>query len=56
METWYLHMSRIAVHEGDIILRGEKVGEVGETGIATGPHLHFEVHVDGEQVDPMRYY
>ena len=56
METWYLHMSRIAAHEGDIILRGEKVGEVGETGIATGPHLHFEVHVDGEQVDPMRYF
>lgn len=56
METWNLHMSRIAVHEGDIILRGEKVGEVGETGIATGPHLHFEVHVDGEQVDPMRYF
>lgn len=56
MESWYQHMSGVAVREGDIIGRGDLVGKVGDSGIATGPHLHFEIHVDGEQVDPMRYF
>lgn len=40
--TLYGHMSRISVSQGDIVSRGEKVGEVGSTGVSTGPHLHFQ--------------
>ena len=56
MQTWYLHQSMSFVQEGDLIERGEVIGRVGESGIATGPHLHFEVHIDGEAVDPMGYF
>ena len=54
-ETRYAHMSRILVSEGQQITQGEKLGEVGSTGFATGPHLHFEVHIDGEAVNPVDY-
>ena len=56
MQTWYLHQSMSFVQEGDLIERGEVIGRVGESGIATGPHLHFELHIDGEAVDPMGYF
>ena len=56
MESLYQHMSGVAVREGDIVVRGDLVGKVGDSGIATGPHLHFEIHLDGEQVDPLRYF
>lgn len=56
MQSWYQHMSGVAVQEGDIIERGNLVGKCGDSGIATGPHLHFEIHVDGEQVDPLMYF
>lgn len=51
--TTYSHMSDFAVEEGDYVYAGDKVGEVGSTGNSTGPHLHFEVHEDGVQIDPM---
>ncbi len=54
-ETRYAHMSRILVSEGQQITQGEKLGEVGSTGFATGPHLHFEVHINGEAVNPTDY-
>ncbi len=54
-ETAYAHLSKIEVEEGAFVGRGYKVGEVGTSGLSTGPHLHFEVRVNGAQVDPTEY-
>lgn len=51
----YGHMSRLAVVSGQFVSRGELIGFVGCSGICTGPHLHFEVQVDGRHRNPMRY-
>jgi murein DD-endopeptidase MepM/ murein hydrolase activator NlpD len=53
-ETRYAHLSQLDVREGDVIKAGAIVGRVGQTGRATGPHLHFEVRDDGQPVDPAR--
>lgn len=50
--TTYCHLSRIDVSTGDWLVRGEPLGLVGQTGMATGPHLHFELLIDGLRVDP----
>jgi murein DD-endopeptidase MepM/ murein hydrolase activator NlpD len=50
--TMYMHMSRVEVAEGQPVRRGERVGAVGSTGRATGPHLHFGVRWRGARVDP----
>ncbi|MET0518754.1 MAG: peptidoglycan DD-metalloendopeptidase family protein [Burkholderiaceae bacterium] len=50
--TVYAHLSRIDVKKGDRIEQGQKIGAVGSTGWATGPHLHFEFRVGGHQQDP----
>jgi murein DD-endopeptidase MepM/ murein hydrolase activator NlpD len=55
LATLYGHQSRIAVSPGQRITRGQVIGYVGCTGLCTGPHLHFEVRVQGTPVDPMRY-
>jgi murein DD-endopeptidase MepM/ murein hydrolase activator NlpD len=54
-ETLYLHMNRIwpGVAPGARVSQGQQIGEVGTTGRSTGPHLHYEVHVGGEPVDPL---
>lgn len=54
-ETLYAHCDRITVSSGTALQMGEKLGEVGETGMATGPHLHFELHKDGVYLDPIYY-
>ena len=52
-ETVYAHLSRLMVKRGDNVAQGQTIGLVGSTGWATGPHLHFEVRVNGVQHDPM---
>jgi murein DD-endopeptidase MepM/ murein hydrolase activator NlpD len=54
--TLYAHQSRLGVSEGDIVASGQTIGYIGTTGYSTGPHLHFEVRVDGTPVDPMDWY
>ncbi|GAB6986450.1 peptidoglycan DD-metalloendopeptidase family protein [Nocardioides pyridinolyticus] len=52
METWYAHLSRTDVVTGDVVEAGTPIGLVGEDGNSTGPHLHFEVRLDGTPCDP----
>ncbi|HLK13391.1 MAG TPA: peptidoglycan DD-metalloendopeptidase family protein, partial [Fimbriimonadaceae bacterium] len=51
--TVYGHCSRLLVSAGQKVARGEHIADVGSTGLATGPHLHFEVHVHGKAVNPI---
>ncbi len=53
--TLYAHQSQLLVALGDIVARGETIGKVGATGRTTGPHLHYEVHVNGLPVNPSRF-
>ena len=55
LATLYGHQSSIAVAPGQRVSRGQVIGYVGCTGLCTGPHLHFEVRVQGTPVDPMQY-
>gem|GEM_PF-6387903 len=48
-------MSRLNVAEGQMVHKGDVIGFVGTTGNSTGPHLHYEVRVDGEAVNPIPY-
>ena len=53
--TLYAHCSKITVSSGASVKRGQKIAEVGETGIATGPHLHFEMHHGSDYLNPVYY-
>lgn len=53
--TLYAHCSRITVSSGTDVKEGEKIAEVGETGMATGPHLHFELQHNGDYLNPIYY-
>jgi murein DD-endopeptidase MepM/ murein hydrolase activator NlpD len=55
-ETLYGHMVRIKVRNGQSVKRGEVIGWVGSTGKSTGPHLHYEVHKNGQKIDPIYFF
>ncbi|MDQ1602074.1 MAG: hypothetical protein QOD68_3548 [Actinomycetota bacterium] len=50
--TLYAHQAAVGVKPGDRVVKGQAIGVIGSTGYATGPHLHFEVRIDGEPIDP----
>ncbi|MGD9581641.1 MAG: M23 family metallopeptidase [Vampirovibrionia bacterium] len=51
----YIHMSKVGVKEGDMVKKGDYIGNVGQTGFATGPHLHWGLYVNGIPVDPNQW-
>ncbi len=55
-QTWYAHLQGFRTKLGKRVVRGEVIGAVGSTGKSTGPHLHYEVHVKGQVVNPVNYY
>jgi murein DD-endopeptidase MepM/ murein hydrolase activator NlpD len=55
MTTRYIHLNKVLVRAGQKVNRGDKVAELGTSGKTTGPHLHYEVRVNGIPVNPMRY-
>lgn len=52
LSTTYSHMSSIIARDGQLVRQGQVIGYVGATGLATGPHLHFELHMNGEPINP----
>jgi murein DD-endopeptidase MepM/ murein hydrolase activator NlpD len=55
IETLYAHLSVVSVKQGDRVEQGAKIGEVGNTGRSTGPHLHFALYKSGRAVNPLEY-
>jgi murein DD-endopeptidase MepM/ murein hydrolase activator NlpD len=55
-QTLYGHMSKFSVRPGQKVKRGDLIGSVGNTGTSTGPHLHYEVHKNGNPVNPVNFY
>ena len=53
--TLYGHQSSFEIKEGDLVETGQHIGNVGSTGLSTGPHLHFEIRQDGGVLDPLPF-
>ncbi len=54
-KTRYFHMKKSIVNKGDNIKRGQQIGQVGNTGRSTGPHLHYEIIYNGRSIDPLKF-
>ncbi|PMP84701.1 MAG: M23 family peptidase [Thermodesulfobium narugense] len=55
VSTLYAHASRLIAYVGENVRQGQVIGYVGDTGYATGPHLHFEIRINGKPVNPLLY-
>ena len=55
LSTLYAHLSDVLVRSGDLVVGLEHIGNIGSTGLSTGPHLHFEIRVNGVPTDPLGY-
>jgi murein DD-endopeptidase MepM/ murein hydrolase activator NlpD len=55
IETIFAHAKSVHVRRGDIVSRGHLIAKIGNTGYSTGPHLHYEIRVNGVSVDPLFY-
>ena len=54
-DTLYAHLSEILIKQGEKVFQGQHIGKVGSTGNSTGAHLHFEIHINGGPVDPLKH-
>jgi murein DD-endopeptidase MepM/ murein hydrolase activator NlpD len=55
LQTWYMHLNKTLVSEGDHVSKGDEIGLLGTTGRSTGPHLHYEIKKNGVSTDPKPY-
>ena len=55
VSTMFAHMSAFVSKVGDVVVAGDTIGKIGSTGMSTGPHLHFEVRINGKHTSPNRY-
>lgn len=56
VNTLYAHNSMVEVNEGDLVTAGQEISRVGVSGRSTGPHLHYEVRINGQPVNPTKYF
>ena len=56
VSTRYAHASKVLVHRGETVERGQRIALVGETGLAVGPHVHYEVRINGKPANPLKYF